>query len=160
MSKPQFVCMKCGQDFTREYGARRHNRIHHLGRSPVVGYTDYIIGRSGGNIPPPTEIPPRLLAIRKRKGKMMKNGLANIKTKSPFTVYPDSTSDNPISHKVVFSPDVLDTQPKKNEPLDEIIANYSDMVQLMNLQKVLSGNTNMTLLRLAINVRTSGKAVA
>lgn len=150
MSKPLFVCMKCGQDFTREYGARRHNRIHHLGRSPVVGYTDYIIGRSGGNIPPPTEIPPRLLAIRKRKGKMMKNGLANIKTKSPFTVYPDSTSDNPISHKDVLSPDVLDTQPKRNEPLDEIIANYSDMVQLMNLQKVLSGNTNMTLLPTAV----------
>ncbi len=87
MSKPQFVCMKCGQDFTREYGARRHNRIHHLGRSPVVGYKDYIIGRSGGNIPPPTEIPPRLLAIRKRKGKMMKNGLANIKTKHVHVCY-------------------------------------------------------------------------
>jgi hypothetical protein len=141
--------MKCGQDFTREYGARRHNRIHHLGKSPVVGYTEYIVGRSGGTIPPPTETPPRLLAIRKRKGKMMKNGLANIKTKSPFTVYPDSTSDTPISHKVL-SPDELDTQPKKNEPLDEIIANYSDMAQLMNLQKVLSGNTNMPLLPTAV----------
>jgi hypothetical protein len=99
LSKPLFVCVKCGQDFTREYGARRHNRIHHLGRSPVVGYTEYIIGRRVGNIPPPPEIPPRLYAIRKRKGKMMKNGLAYIKTKSPFTVYPDSTSDNPISMK-------------------------------------------------------------
>lgn len=150
MSKPLFVCMKCGQDFTREYGARRHNRIHHLGRSPVVGYTEYIIGRSRGTIPPPTDIPPRLLAVRKRKGKMMKNGPANIRTKSPFTVYPDSTSDNPISHKDVLSPDVLDTQPKKNEPLDEILANYSDMVQLMNLLKVLSGNTNMPLLPTAV----------
>ena len=103
MSKTLFVCMKCGQDFTREYGATRHNRIHHLGRSLVVGYTEYIIGRSGGTIPPPTEIPPRLLAIRKRKGKMMKNGLAYIKTKSPFTVYPDSTSDNPyFSKKCTF----------------------------------------------------------
>jgi hypothetical protein len=76
MSKPLFMCMKYGQDFTREYGARRHNRIHHLGRSPVVEYTEYIIGRSRGTIPPPTEIPPRLLAISKRKAKMMKNGLA------------------------------------------------------------------------------------
>jgi hypothetical protein len=150
MSKPLFVCVKCGQDFTREYGARRHNRIHHLGRSPVVGCTEYIIGRSRGTIPPPTEITPRLFAIRKRKGKMMKNGLAYIETRSPFTVYPDSTSDNPISHKDVFSPDVVDTQPKKNEPLDEIIANYSDMVQLMNLQKVLSGNTNMPLVPTAV----------
>lgn len=62
----------------------------------------------------------------------MKNGLAYIKTKSPFAVYPDSTSDNPISHKDVLSPVVVHTQPKKNETLDEIIANYSDMVQLMN----------------------------
>jgi hypothetical protein len=132
------VCMKCGQDFTREYGARRHNRIHHLGRSLVVGYTEYIIGRSGGTIPPPTEIPPRLLAIRKRKGKMMKNGLAYIKTKSPFTVYPDSTSDNPISHKDVLSPDVLDTQPKKNDILDETIAMFSEAVQLKDLQRLSS----------------------
>lgn len=138
MSKPLFVCMKCGQDFTREYGARRHNRIHHLGRSLVVGYTEYIIGRSGGTIPPPTEIPPRLLAIRKRKGKMMKNGLAYIKTKSPFTVYPDSTSDNPISHKDVLSPDVLDTQPKKNDILDETIAMFSEAVQLKDLQRLSS----------------------
>jgi hypothetical protein len=132
------VCMKCGQDFTREYGARRHNRIHHLGRSLVVGYTEYIIGRSGGTIPPPTEIPPRLLAIRKRKGKMMKNGLAYIKTKSPFTVYSDSTSDNPISHKDVLSPDVLDTQPKKNDILDETIAMFSEAVQLKDLQRLSS----------------------
>lgn len=142
MGKPRFVCMKCGQDFTREYGARRHNRIHHLGRSPVVGYTEYIIGRSGGTIPPPTEIPPRLFAIRKRKGKMMKNGLAYIKTKSPFTVYPDSTSDNPISHKDVLSPDVLDTQPKKNDLLDETIAMFSEAVQLKNLQR-LSGKDSI-----------------
>jgi hypothetical protein len=142
MSKPLFVCMKCGQDFTREYGARRHNRIHHLGRSPVVGYTEYIIGRSGGTIPPPTEIPPRLFAIRKRKGKMMKNGLAYIKTKSPFTVYPDSTSDNPISHKDVLSPDVLDTQPKKYDLLDETIAMFSEAVQLKNLQR-LSGKDSI-----------------
>jgi hypothetical protein len=134
--------MKCGQDFTREYGARRHNRIHHLGRSPVVGYTEYIIGRRGANIPPPTEIPPRLYAIRKRKGKMMKNGPAYIKTKSPFTVYPDSTSDNPISHKDVLSPDVLDTQPKKNDLLDETIAMFSEAVQLKNLQR-LSGKDSI-----------------
>jgi hypothetical protein len=144
------VCVKCGQDFTREYGARRHNRIHHLGRSPVVRYTEYIIGRSRGTIPPPIEIPPRLLAIRKRKGKIMKNGLDYIKTKSPFTVYPDLTSDNPVSHKDALSSDVVDIQPKKNEPLDEIIANYSDMAHLMNLQKVLYENTNMPLVPTAV----------
>jgi hypothetical protein len=143
--------MKCGQDFTREYGARRHNRIHHLGRSPVVGYTEYIIGRSRGTIPPPTEIPPRLFAIRKRKGKMMKNGLAYIKTKSPFTVYPDSTSDSPISHKDVLSSDVVDTQPKKNDPLDDTIAILSEAVEFKNLQNVLSGKSNTSSLPSAYN---------
>jgi hypothetical protein len=35
-------------------------------------------------------------------------------------------------------------------PLDEIIANYSDMAQLMNLRKVLCGNTNMPLVPTAV----------
>jgi hypothetical protein len=68
MSKPLFVCVTCEEDFTREFGAKRHNKFHHFERSQIVGYTEYIIGRASGTIPPPTELPPRLIAIRKRKG--------------------------------------------------------------------------------------------
>jgi hypothetical protein len=73
MSKTLFVCVRCAQDFTREYGANRHNDNHHLARSLIVDFKEYIIGRIKGTIPPPTELPPRLIAIRKRKAKMAEN---------------------------------------------------------------------------------------
>jgi hypothetical protein len=131
MSKPLFVCVICKEDFTREFGAKRH-----------IDYTEYIIGRVKGTIPPPTELPPRLIAIRKRKGKMLKNELAHNKTKSPFTVYPDLTSDSLNSHKDVLSPDVAGSRPKKNDLLDETIAMFSEAVQLKNLQR-LSGRDSI-----------------
>lgn len=100
MSKPLFVCVTCKEDFTREYGAKRHNKIYHFERAQIVDYIEYIIGRVKGTIPPPTELPPRLIAIRKRKGKMLKNVMAHNNTTSPFTVYPDLTSDSLI--KMLF----------------------------------------------------------
>jgi hypothetical protein len=142
MGKPLFVCVKCGQDFTRKYGARRHNKIHHLERSSVIGYTEYIIGRTRGTIPPPTEFPPRLIAIRERKQKMMKNMPAHNNTKPHFTVYPDLTSDKPNSQNDVLSPAALGTQTKKNDPLDDTIAILSEAVEFKNLQNVLSGKSN------------------
>src|ERR671919_665073 len=143
MSKPLFACVTCEEDFTRGFGAKRHNKFHHFERSQIVGYTEYIIGRASGTIPPPTELPPRLIAIRKRKGIMLKNMTAHNKSKSPFTVYPDLTSDSLTSHKDVLSPDVAGSRPKKNDILDETIAIFSDAVQLRNLQNGLSGTTSI-----------------
>jgi hypothetical protein len=143
MNKPLFVCVTCAQDFTREYGANRHNNIHHLGRSLIVSYTEYIIGRSRGTIRPPTELPPRLIAIRKRKDKMLKNMPAHNKKESLFTVYPDLTSDNLNSHKDMPSPGVACSPPKKNDLLDETIAVFSQAVQLRNLRNGLSGKTSI-----------------
>ena len=137
MSKPLFVCVICKEDFTREFGAKRHNKLHHLERAQIVDYTEYIVGRVKGTIPPPTELPPQLIAIRKRKGKMLKSALAHNKTKSQFTVYPDLASDSLNSHKDVLSSDVAGSRPKKNDLLDETIAMFSEAVQLKNLQRIL-----------------------
>lgn len=136
MSKPLFVCVTCKEDFTREYGAKRHNKIYHFERAQIVDYIEYIIGRVKGTIPPPTELPPRLIAIRKRKGKMLKNVMAHNNTTSPFTVYPDLTSDSLNSHKNALSPDVAGSRPKKSDLLDETIAMFSEAVQLKNLQRL------------------------
>jgi hypothetical protein len=143
MSKTLFVCVRCAQDFTREYGANRHNDNHHLARSLIVDFKEYIIGRIKGTIPPPTELPPRLIAIRKRKAKMAKNMPAHNKTKSPFTVYPDLTSENLNSRKDVRSSGAACSRPKKNDLLDETIAMFSEAVEIRNLQNWLSGNTSI-----------------
>lgn len=142
MSKPQFVCVTCKEDFTREYGANRHNKLYHFERAQIVDYIEYIIGRAKGTIPPPTELPPRLIAIRKRKGKMLKNLLTHNETTSPFTIYPDLTSDSLNSHKNALSPDVAGSRPKKNDLLDETIAMFAEAVQLKNLQR-LSGKDSI-----------------
>jgi hypothetical protein len=74
---------------------------------------------------------------------MLKNMPAHNKTKSPFTVYPDLTSDNLNSHKDMRSSGVACSRPKKNDPLDETIAMFSEAVQLRDLQNWLSGNTSI-----------------
>ena len=124
MSKPLFVCVTCAQDFTREFDARRHNKNHHVEMAQITNYTEYIIGRARGTIPPPTEFPPRLTAIRKRK--RAKNPLAQNKMKSPFTVYPDSTSDDVNPYKDVHYPKVAGTQSNKYDFLEDMIARCSE----------------------------------
>src|SRR5919112_3069923 len=100
MSKPLFACVKCSQDFTRGSDAKRHNKNFHLEMSQIVSYTEYIIGRARGSIPQPTELPPRLAAIKKRK--LTKKIPAQNKAESPFTAYPDSTSDDVYPYKDVL----------------------------------------------------------
>jgi hypothetical protein len=68
--------------------------------------------------------------------------LGHNKTTSPFTVYPDLTSDSLNSHKNALSPDVAGNRPKKNDLLDETIAMFSEAVQLKNLQR-LSGKDSI-----------------
>jgi hypothetical protein len=137
----------CAQDFTREFDARRHNKNHHFEMAQITNYMEYVIGRARGTIPSPTEYPPRLTAIRKRK--RAKNSLAQNKTKSPFTVYPDSTSEDVNPYKDVHYPKVAGTQSNKNDFLEDMIAICSEEVQLRNLRdlrKELAGKTNIPLL--------------
>lgn len=61
MSKPLWVCMICGEDFTRKSSGKRHrdNTSIHNERPLIIRYTEYIIGRVKGDYPSPI-IPPRL----------------------------------------------------------------------------------------------------
>lgn len=61
MSKPQWICAVCAEDFTRKSSAKRHSNninIHHE-KPNIVRYIDYIIARVKGDCPKPI-IPPRL----------------------------------------------------------------------------------------------------
>jgi hypothetical protein len=48
MSKPLWVCIICGEDFTRKSSGKRHrdNSNIHNERPVIVRYIEYIIGRA------------------------------------------------------------------------------------------------------------------
>jgi hypothetical protein len=53
MSKVNYVCATCGQDFTRRCSGNRHNNNFHFGNGIIVRLLEYIIGRINGRFPPP-----------------------------------------------------------------------------------------------------------
>ena len=53
MSKINYVCATCGQDFTRRCSANRHNNHFHFGNGIIVRVLEYIIGRVNGQFLPP-----------------------------------------------------------------------------------------------------------
>src|ERR671924_2176272 len=67
MGKPLFVCVTCAQDFTRGYDARRHNSNHHFEQAKIVSFLEYLIGRTNGTLPSPSQRPPRLAAKNRKK---------------------------------------------------------------------------------------------
>lgn len=52
MSTKNYVCIACGQDFTRRYSANRHSRHLHEEGSQIVRTLEYIIGRTTGEYSP------------------------------------------------------------------------------------------------------------
>jgi hypothetical protein len=48
MGRPSYVCTVCSEHFTRKYSGQRHNFNIHSGRSEIVPYVEYMVGRSSG----------------------------------------------------------------------------------------------------------------
>jgi hypothetical protein len=48
MGRPTYVCATCSEHFTRKYSGKRHNFNIHSGRSEIVPYMEYMVGRSSG----------------------------------------------------------------------------------------------------------------
>ncbi|MGB6528924.1 MAG: hypothetical protein WBF33_12525 [Candidatus Nitrosopolaris sp.] len=48
MSRPSYVCTVCSEHFTRKFSGKRHNFNTHGGRSEIVPYIQYMVGRSSG----------------------------------------------------------------------------------------------------------------
>jgi hypothetical protein len=48
MGRPTYVCATCSEHFTRRCSAKRHNFNIHAGRSEIVPFIEYMVGRSSG----------------------------------------------------------------------------------------------------------------
>jgi hypothetical protein len=48
MGRPTYVCATCEEHFTRKYSGKRHNFNIHAGRSEIVPFIEYMVGRSSG----------------------------------------------------------------------------------------------------------------
>jgi hypothetical protein len=70
MSKPSYICVTCGEDFTRKTSAERHKanpNIHSNGNCNIVRFIEYIIGIAKGTYQEPSMLPPRLSPKRSKK---------------------------------------------------------------------------------------------
>lgn len=52
MSKPLYVCVVCGEHFTRHANAKRHNFNLHRNSGEIVSWTEYLVGRSTNRYQP------------------------------------------------------------------------------------------------------------
>ena len=80
MSKVNYVCATCGQDFTRRCSAKRHNNHFHFGNGIIVRFLEYIIGRANGRFAPPAPANNNNLATR-----IIRKWWHNKHNSSPFT---------------------------------------------------------------------------
>src|SRR5262249_30881521 len=49
MGRPNYVCTRCSEHFTRKYSAKRHNiTVHHNNGGEIVPLVEYLVRRSSG----------------------------------------------------------------------------------------------------------------
>jgi hypothetical protein len=92
MSKPLFVCSLCAEDFTRRSSAERHRNNIHEGKSLVVRFLDYLVGRASGLYPKPND-PPRLSRIGRPQFVKVKNRGTQLSATTGKTVADSTTKD-------------------------------------------------------------------
>ena len=102
MSKVNYVCATCGQDFTRRYSANRHNNHFHFGNGIIVRFLEYIIGRANGRFAPPAPANNNNLSTRiirkwwhNNDNSSPFNGNNGLRDRNNgrFTAIPDQTGD-------------------------------------------------------------------
>jgi hypothetical protein len=81
MSKPSYVCVTCGEDFTRKTSAKRHKanpNIHSYGNCNIVRFIEYVIGIAKGTYQEPAMLSPRLSSIGSKKKNKFFEGNKNV----------------------------------------------------------------------------------
>jgi hypothetical protein len=152
MSKPLCVCTICSEDFTRRSDGDRHNQRFHSGKGQIIGFIEYIIGRTQNAIPPPTEPTPRLAAARRRKKAFFYN-----KNDRGYTVYPDTKtgpsilndecylhhSSVPSTEKIDSSTNFSSSQKTRDKSfLDESIDYAKKLTELQRLLRDMSSHSS------------------
>lgn len=98
MSKPSYICVTCGEDFTRRTSAERHKanpNIHSNGNCNIVRFIEYVIGIAKGTYEEPSTPPPRLSSIRNKK-KKNKFFEGNIGEDNKVSTFPDLSKNSQI----------------------------------------------------------------
>jgi hypothetical protein len=96
MSKPSYVCVTCGEDFTRRTSAERHKanpNIHSNGNCNIVRFIDYVIGIARGTYQEPSMRPPPLSSIRSKEKNKFFEGNKNVAEDSKVSTFPDLTKN-------------------------------------------------------------------
>ena len=96
MSFKNYVCVTCGQDFTRNYSAIRHNRLLHQQTGKIVRTLEYIIGRVNGVYLPADPI----LFRRKRREHTANDGRSNF----PFVRVAHDSDGSQRGSKIIQKP--------------------------------------------------------
>lgn len=116
MGKKNYVCVACGQDFTRRYSANRHNRHLHQEGSQIVRILEYIIGRTTGEYSPAD---PALFRRKRRE-----RTTTDSRTRFPFA---NVAHDSENSHRYATTKDRAHeiNQDSYNEPAKRYEAQIS-----------------------------------
>jgi hypothetical protein len=94
MSKPSYICLTCGEDFTRKTSAERHKanpNIHSDSNCNIVRFIEYVTGMAKGTYQEPSMLPPRLSSIRSKKKNKFFEG--NIGEDSKVSTFPDPSKN-------------------------------------------------------------------
>ncbi len=142
MSKPSYVCVTCGEDFTRKSSARRHKanpNIHSDGNCDTVRFIDYVIGIASGMYKGPSTIPPRLSSISSRKNKFVGDS-KNIVKDVRVSTFPDlSKNIQSEPDKSINISNSIGEMKNEDEMLHNCIGVASKALELRNLLEELSG---------------------
>jgi hypothetical protein len=144
MSKPSYVCVTCGEDFTRKPSAERHKanpNIHSNGNCIIVRFIEYVIGIANGTYREPSMLPSRLSSIKRRRKNRFVGSNKNI-VGDKVSTFPDlsknaqSWGNEPDRRTSKSNP----IEGKKHEEgtLDYCIRIASRTLELRNLLEELS----------------------
>jgi hypothetical protein len=146
MSKPSYVCVTCGEDFTRKPSAERHKanpNIHRNGNCNIVRFIEYVIGIAKGTYQEPVMLSPRLSSIRSKKKNKFFEGNQNVGEDSKVSTFPDLSKNSQLCgnelDKRISTLSSTKEEENHEEGIDYCIRVASRTLALKSLFEKLSG---------------------
>ena len=144
MLKPNYICVTCGEDFTRKTSAERHKanpNIHSNGNCNIVRFIEYVIGVAKGTYEEPSMLPPRLSSIRNKKKNKFFEG--NTGEDSKVSTFPDLSKNpqicgNELDKRISTSSSIKEEK-KHEEAIDYYLRVASRTLEYKRLLEELSG---------------------